>query len=113
MSNGTPVKIQNLEEIQELVGEELRKVVAELVQGAAGDVREFAFGIGRNMLTIQQEPDAAKREALTAELKSQLKGLAELNRLRINNASWAMFERFFTFTANLIDTLLAKAVLAI
>lgn len=113
MPNGSPVKIQNIEEIQQLVGEELRQVVAGLAQAAAQDIREFAFGIGRNMIEVQQEPDKDKRAAKMAELQAQLKGIAELNRIRMNNAAWASFEKAFEFGARLLDTVLANAVLAI
>lgn len=103
----------NTEEIKNLVGEELRQVLVTLAQGAVSDIRNFAYGISKNMIEAQQEPDKAKREALTEELKSQLRGLAEQNRLRLNNEAWASFERAFNFGFALLDRVLANAILAI
>ncbi len=55
-----------------------------LVDGAEADLREFGLAIAADLVRAV----GAKDEALLAELQHQLPVLAEINRIRLVNATW-------------------------
>lgn len=103
----------SLSDVQTAASEQLKATLVDLAQGAAADIHNYAYGIGRDMIAVQQEPDSEKKAAKLAELKGQLQSVGELNRLRLNNAAWAQFERVFDTAFGLVDRVLASAILAI
>lgn len=83
----------NFDEIKNVLASQVVSVANDLVKGAAADVQNFAIGIATDMVEAMQEPDGATRSALIDELNGQLQGLAEKNRLKINNATWDTLTR--------------------
>lgn len=71
---------------------ELRGDVLEgikpFVEGVQEDLQQFGAAIAKDLVRAVRD----KREDLLEELGDQLQGLAEVNRIRLVNASWAQIK---------------------
>lgn len=76
-----------------------------LLDGAEADLREYALAIAESLARNL----AAGRDSLTAELKGQLRLLAETHRIKANAAGWDFFEQFATIAMRTVTGLLSAA----
>lgn len=84
----------------------VRQAGYDLLEAAAEDVRKFAEGITRQMLVAV----AAREPELIASAKRQAVLLAELQRIRVNNAAW---DTFYTVVERGVDVALRVATTAL
>lgn len=68
------------------VSDALAGALIDLVEGAEKDVKAYASQISMDLLEAHMIGNAA----ITARLLDQLKILAEINRVRITNTTWAV-----------------------
>lgn len=64
-----------------------------IVEGAASDVETFAVDIARNMSRVVVIADAERRGKLLRSLLNQTEMLAEINRIRVVNATFDTVQR--------------------
>ena len=77
----------------------LEEQAQSLLQGAAGDVKNYVVAIATDMTRALMLPTQERREALLRELRAQLRALAEINRIRAEQAAWETFERVVSVAA--------------
>lgn len=90
-----------------LTGDLKDEVVAGLkglVDGAKEDLQEFGSAIAKDLVRAVRE----KREDLLEELGDQIEGLAELNRIRAVNATWAQVKNFVAIVGRVAMKAIAK-----
>jgi hypothetical protein len=75
-------------DLKDILGEQLNSVFQSLLDGARGDIQNFANEIATDAILVMQEPDAVTRGELLNSLRNQMVMIAELNRIRANNAMW-------------------------
>lgn len=91
-------------EFTSIVGAEL----VTLLEGAQSDVQQYAAEIGESLARNV----AAGRDLMTAELTGQLKALAEVHRIKTNDAAWDVIERISTVAMRTVTSLLTSGIAA-
>lgn len=86
------------------------KALQGVIDGAAEDLQLFVAQITENIAEAGTVSDSSRQAALISELEGQIKTVAEVNRLRINNAAWDAGMKTLKIV---IDTLTAAAAVAI
>ena len=85
----------------EALAKELGGVGLEILKGKLGgaeaDLKKFGAAIGKDMLVAVSTGD----DAWQAELVDQIKGLGELNRIRLNEGTWEFVGQTFAILAKL------------
>ena len=76
----------DLPKLTEDVSSALADGIADLVEGSRSDIRSFASDISRDFL----EATLSGNEKVNKALVGQLQLLAEINRIRVENHSWAV-----------------------
>ena len=104
--------IPDLETLISSVGKDLAKSLIGLVDGAVDDIEHFGLAIARNFVQVAQRPDGPDKEALLAELRAQTRLLAEQNRIRVNNESWAQAEKMLDIASTVLVTVLRSVTIA-
>ncbi len=92
---------------QDLEGEVLDGL-KDLVDGAEADLKEFGAAIARDLVRAVRE----KREDLIRELGHQLEALAEINRIRLVNATWAQVTNILVIVGRVALKAIAAAAVA-
>lgn len=87
----------------------IRTNLSDVIDGAADDVQRFAQSIARDTLMALQEPNVERRTAMLEELRAQVRGLAELNRIRVNAAAWDTVNRILTVATTVAVNVLTRA----
>ena len=100
----------NQEAAVEALSDSLRIGLHNLLEGAQEDIREFALDISRMGAKVATEPDPQVRQQLLKSLRSQVKMLAELNRIRVVNESYATVERIIVTATAVMANVLVKSV---
>lgn len=88
----------------ELKGEVLEGV-KPYVDGAQEDLQEFGTAIARDLVRAVRE----KREDLIRELGHQVQGVAEINRIRLVNATWAQIQNVIALVGRVAMKAIAAA----
>jgi hypothetical protein len=78
-----------------------------LIQGAKEDLEEFGKAIAADLIRAVRE----KREDLLGELGHQLEVIAEINRIRLVNTTWAQISSIVQLVGRVaIKTVIAAVV---
>ena len=99
-----------LDTLEHEIRQTLETELAGLVDAAASDLRHYAGSIASSAISIAGVPDAGERARLFAELRGQLKLIAEISRIRASNAAWDSVERI---AATALRVGIAAAVAAV
>jgi len=91
----------------ELKGEVLEGI-KPFVDGAQADLKEFGTAIARDLIRAVRE----KREDLLQELGHQIEGIAEINRIRAVNATWAQIGNILAVVGRVAMKAIAAAAVA-
>ena len=78
-------------DLGDVIRESLEAGLKDLVEGAKEDFNKFILAIQSDMI----EAVVAQDEEVMAELRDQLKAVAELNRVRAVNESWEQAGNIF------------------
>lgn len=78
----------NWERLGRDLGNEAMGALKGALEGAQGDIKQYGSEIGKDLVRAVRED----RPALGAEVREQLKTLAEIQRVRLNNATWDFVE---------------------
>lgn len=78
------------------------------LEGAQDDLKTFGAAIAKDLIRAVRE----KRDDLVKELGHQLEGLAEINRIRLVNASWEQVKNILEIVARVAMKALAAAAVA-
>lgn len=70
------------------LGEQGVAILKGVADEAGGDLKEFGLEIGRDMLSAVRAGD----DEWERELRVQIKQLASINRIRLNEGAWAFAE---------------------
>jgi hypothetical protein len=71
----------------------------ELLEGAAEDIRRYVAFITTDMARALLLPEP---ERLLQELAAQLEAVAEINRIRANEAAWRTFHRVVVVVSSIL-----------
>lgn len=72
------------ESLKAVLGDVAHQALIPLIEGEASDLRDFALGIGKDMVFAIMTGDHLWHQ----RLEGQLQALAELGRIRSNRAQW-------------------------
>ena len=89
------------------ITDHLRSHLVHALDGAADDIEQFVSDIS---IDLTRAVRVGKSE-LSDELKAQLLVLAEINRVRVRNASIGVLESVLTVTLSIVAPLLGNAAL--
>jgi hypothetical protein len=110
--DSSPAAVQNtpsnldFDALKDQFRADVRDLLLDALEGARGDIQMFANGISLDLLYAASIPDPSERELFTRELVGQVKGIAEIQRIRTNEKGWKILQRTF-------KTLVSALVLAI
>lgn len=99
----------SLRESVRAVGDSIAVALDGIVEGAAEDVRKFGSDIAINAIRIAKISDKERRDSALQEISSQLKLLAEINRIRVNRESWEVFEKITTAATNVLVSFISNS----
>ena len=91
--------------LEEIKGDTLTIVkdwASSILEGASEDINKYAVAVATDLGRLVTAP-ADKVEALKTELIGQLVMVAELNRIRTNNANWKVFQATMGVLANVLS----------
>lgn len=89
------------------IREQLRLISEEVLEGAAEDLQKYAKAISASMILAIQREDPAR----VAELKAQLRGIAELNRLRAQQGAQSVVWGVLGRTLDVVFNVAIKALM--
>lgn len=84
--------------------------LTKLIQGAEADVAAYAGEIALDLTEAMQAATPEIRDGLVEELKGQLETIAEINRIRGNEAAWATVNSIVHVVAQVAIGALVAAV---
>ena len=86
--------------------ESLRVGFKDVVQGTEADVELFAQALAADLFDVIEEGNADAE----AQIRDQIKVLAEINRVRVNGFAWATAERIARVAAELLEATIKAAL---
>lgn len=103
--------ILSKEDAIETMRQSIQLGLHNIVEGSKADVREFALELSRYAVKVAAEPDPEVRIKLLKSIRSQTKMLADLNRIRVVNESYATVERVLATATTVLAQILVKSTL--
>jgi len=92
--------------IEQIKGDTLLIVTdwaSSILEGATEDINKYAVAIATDLAKLLTIPDDSRRNAVRDECLSQLKAVAELNRIKVNNATWKAFQAAMSVLASILS----------
>ena len=91
----------DLNSLKTQTAQTLYQAAKGLLEGAAGDLRKYAKEIAEDGISALTLPEPRQTE-LIQELKAQMRVIAEVNRIRANEAGWKTFEQVLMITLRMV-----------
>ena len=95
----------DFKDVRDIVADALKDELRDVVEGAAEDIRHFAFDVALALVTARGR---AGTERDVEYLRAQLRALAAINRVRVVDAQWEIFEKVTNVAQSVALGLLGK-----